>query len=74
MDIDREKLISFMFSNNVLLTHIEILSANVIEGAYEDIEDIKEDIEYVLKRLKIARDKEKTVKEMLGIKERGFFE
>ena len=73
-DIDREELLIFMGCANILLNHIEVLGANIIEGAYKDIDDMKDDIKYALKRLKVVRDKEKTVKEMLGIKERGFFE
>ncbi|WP_338630839.1 hypothetical protein [Clostridium baratii] len=65
--INKEKLLTFMCCTSILLSHIEDVANTVIEDGYADVEELKDDMNYVLKRLKVVRNKEKYIKEVLEI-------
>lgn len=68
MEIDKEQLLIFVACTDMLLNHIEDVANTVIEEAYDDIEELKNDMKYALKRLTVVRNKEKYIREVLDIK------
>lgn len=68
MEINKEQLLTFMACTSMLLSHIEDVATTVIEEGYDNIDELKYDMEYALKRLKVVRDKEKYIKDVLDIK------
>ena len=65
MEINEELLRKYIFHNQVLRNHDEAVAETFLEDAYNDDEELKDDMKHTLKKLqKITEIEEKLLKEI----------
>ena len=65
MEINEELLRKYIFHNQVLRFHNEAVAETYLEDAYNDDEELKDDMKYTLKKLqKIREIEEELLKEL----------
>lgn len=65
MEINEELLRKYIFHNQVLRTHDEAVAETFLEDAYNDDEELKDDMKHTLKKLqKITEIEEELLKEI----------
>ena len=65
MEINEELLRIYIFHNQILRNHDEAVAETYLEDAYNDDEELKDDLKYTLKKLqKITEIEEELLKEI----------
>ena len=65
MQINEELLRKYIFHNQVLRNHVEAVAETFLEDAYNDDEELKDDMKHTLKKLqKIIEIEEELFKEI----------
>ena len=65
MEINEQLLRKYIFHNQVLRNHDEAVAETYLEEAYNDDEELKDDMKYTLKKLqKITEIEEELLKEL----------